>query len=220
MTEPSLTVWCASYPKSGNTWVRALFAGALGDGSVRLKSLVGQGAGNDQAIIFREFGLTPSVLDDRQSYALMNEAGAALATRSEVPVFRKTHNSFSSTLPRGNSHTLRVPCAAVYVVRDPRAVAVSLSHHLGCSQTEAVNVMTTGPNMGDEKTDRYMIRGCRVAFDWGSWSDNVTSWLDQSEVPVSVARYEDLCADPEDTMNQVLGSLGFEVPNDRLRQAI
>ncbi len=220
MNDPALTVWCASYPKSGNTWIRALLAGVMGDGSVRLKNLVGQGAGNDQAVIFREFGLTPSVLDDDLSYALMNEAGAAIARRSSEPVFRKTHNSFYGTPPRGASHTLRVPCSAVYVVRDPRAVAVSLAYHLGCSQTEAVNVMANGPKINAPHSDRFMTRGCRVAFDWGSWSANVESWLDQADVPVVLVRYEDLCANAHIAMIPVLDKLGLTVPEDRLAQAV
>ena len=100
MTDASTTVWCASFPKSGNTWIRALFAGIMGDGSVRLNNLAGHSSGNDQRAIFREFGITPSVLDDRLADSLMNEVGASVALHSREPVFRKTHNSFCGERPR------------------------------------------------------------------------------------------------------------------------
>ena len=231
MPEASTTVWCASFPKSGNTWIRALFAGIMGDGSVRLSSLAGHSAGNDQRAIFREFGITPSVLDDQQANDLMAEVGASVAVRSDKPVFRKTHNAFGGTGAAGSRHLLATPTRALYIVRDPRAVVVSMAHHMGFSQQEAVTVMANGPFAGREDRqapdapegavgDRYVTRGCQVAFDWGSWSRNVTSWLDQTEVPVKLIRYEDLISDTNGQVAQIVEWLELDIPADRVRQAV
>lgn len=225
------TVWCASFPKSGNTWLRALFAGIMGDGSVRLSTLAGHSAGNDERAIFREFGITPSVLDDRMANDLMADVGASVASRSAAPVFRKTHNAFGGTGSAGARHTLRTPTKALYIVRDPRAVAVSMAHHMGFSQEQAVEMMATGPFAGRADRfrdgapegaagDRYVTRGCQVAFDWGSWSHNVTSWLDQSEVPVKLIRYEDLLADTNTEVDAIVDWLELDVPAARVRQAV
>ncbi|MFN8125076.1 MAG: sulfotransferase domain-containing protein [Candidatus Nanopelagicales bacterium] len=222
MTGPATTVWCASFPKSGNTWLRALVSGVVGDGSVRLDRLPGNGVDNDQRTIFREFGLSPSLLDDRLADDLMGEAGAALATRSSGWVFRKTHNAFvPSRRAKGASHVLATPCRAVHVVRDPRAVAVSLAHHMGTSQEDAVVTLSQGPRIGlAGHDDRYPTRSCRVAFAWGSWSDNVRSWTEQDEVPTLLIRYEDLLADPATRLAALTGWLGIPVPPDRIERAV
>lgn len=228
VTEPATTVWCASFPKSGNTWIRALFAGVTGDGSVRLNNLAGHSAGNDERAIFREFGLTPSVLDDQHANELMDALGSSVATRSGVPVFRKTHNLFNANDPKAPRHVLRTPTRALCIVRDPRAVAVSMAHHMGYSQTRAVEVMAHGPlalrdsapRAGNGPPDRYVTRGCQVAFDWGSWSNNVTSWLDQDRVPVKLVRYEDLIADTLAQIRDLAAWLHLDVPPQRLQQAV
>lgn len=231
MSRPATTIWCASFPKSGNTWIRALFAGIMGDGTVRLSNLAGHSAGNDERAIFREFGITPSVLDDQMANELMAEVGASVASRSAEPVFRKTHNAFGGVDSSGSRHTLRTPTRALYIVRDPRAVAVSMAHHMGFSQAQAVEVMATGPFAGSDNRfragapegaagDRYVTRGCQVAFDWGTWSRNVTSWLDQSEVPVKLIRYEDLIADTNAEVEGIVEWLDLDVPPARVRQAV
>lgn len=203
----------------------------MGDGSVRLNNLAGHSSGNDQRAIFREFGITPSVLDDRLADSLMNEVGASVALHSREPVFRKTHNSFCGEQSDGIRHTLRTPSRAIYIVRDPRAVAVSMAHHMGYSQSQAVDVMETGPVDAQKELpvqgasaeafeDRYRLRGCQVAFDWGSWSTNVTSWIDQTEIPVSTIRYEDLLADTLGTVSDLVEWLEFEIPRERIEQAV
>lgn len=231
MSEASTTVWCASFPKSGNTWIRALFAGIMGDGSVRLSNLAGHSAGNDQRAIFREFGISPSVLDDRQANDLMVDVGASVANRSDQPVFRKTHNAFGGSAAHGSRHVLPTPTRALYIVRDPRAVVVSMAHHMGFSQQQAVAVMASGPFAGREDRaapdapegaagDRYVTRGCQVAFDWGTWSRNVTSWLDQTEIPVKLIRYEDLIADTYGEVSDIVEWLELDVPAQRVQQAV
>ncbi len=231
MNEPALTVWFASYPKSGNTWLRALFAGATGDGTVRLNSLAASTDGTNQRAIFREFGISPSVLDDRLGESLMKELGASIALRSPETIFRKSHNSFSGDLPRGASHSLRTPCKGIYIVRDPRAVAVSVAYHMGCSQVQAVKLMASGPaestreavareSLESPPDDRFAGRGCQVPFGWGTWSYNVTSWIDQSDIPVSVIKYEDLLADTNTVMTELVEFLGLDVPPDLLIQAV
>lgn len=224
------TVWCASYPKSGNTWVRALLGGLLGDGNVMISNLAGHSSGNDQRAIFREFGISPSVLSDSIANEFMTAVGESVALRSEQPVFRKTHNEFSGDQANASTHALSTPCKALYIVRDPRAVAVSVAHHMGYTQSEAVEMMKIGPiEIAKQKfkalpgfltEDRFKTRGCQVAFDWGTWSSNVTSWSTQNAVPVLVIKYEDLSADTLGEASRIVEWLELDVSDSTLKEAV
>lgn len=227
------TVWCASYPKSGNTWMRALLAGVTGGGEVDLGNLVGGSGTADQAFVFEEFGVNPSQLGDSDSFALMREAAASVAQREAGPIFRKTHERFIDDPQAGQGHLLPTPVRAIYVVRDPRAIVPSLAWHLRVEQKEAAHVMGASPDrlleaqtariLGEETRElmgRYLLRGAKVPLDWGDWSTNVNSWLDQEDVPVTLVRYEDLVADPLEEFRRVVEEIELEVPPAVLAKAV
>jgi hypothetical protein len=54
----------------------------------------------------------------------------------------------------------------------------------------------------------------------GSWSQHVTSWLDQTELPVQLVRYEDLHTDPAATFAGILQAAGLPVDAKRLAAAL
>ena len=74
------------------------------------------------------------------------------------PRILKSHECFQPHYPR-----------VVYIVRDPRDVAVSFYHH----NIKAGNIPDHYP------MDEFVPRFIAAQFDtrWGSWSDHVTSWL-------------------------------------------
>jgi aryl sulfotransferase len=83
--------------------------------------------------------------------------------------------------------------AAIYLVRDPRDVLVSLAHHNSTMIDEATDLMNApdGALAGDCEGLATQLRQKLMG-----WSGHVQSWLDQSDVPVHTVRYEDLLADP------------------------
>jgi hypothetical protein len=89
----------------------------------------------------------------------------------------------------------------IYIVRDPRDVAVSFYHH----NLKAGNI-PDGYAMED-----FIPRFIAAEFDtrWGSWWDHVTSWLAlrENHLGFLLLRYEDMKNDPEGELARVAGFL-------------
>lgn len=85
----------------------------------------------------------------------------------------------------------------IYIVRDPRDVAVSFYHH----NVKAGNI----PD--DYSMDDFIPRFIAAEFDtrWGSWNDNVRSWLSlrQGQPGFLMLRYEDMKKDPQGQLLRV-----------------
>ena len=83
--------------------------------------------------------------------------------------------------------------AVVYLVRNPLDVAVSYAHH------RQKSIDATMRWMNEPAAAEGEVAGgihTQLPQPLTTWSGHVASWLDQEELPVHVARYEDLLADP------------------------
>lgn len=126
------------------------------------------------------------------------------------PVFVKTHFSNSAlsgieAIPAPLTH------GALYIVRDPRDVAVSWSEHLGKTLDETIDLMVKR---------EFIIRRDRIFQHLAGWSEHVRSWTGQTRFPTLAVRYEDLCEHPVRAFTAILKFLRHEIDDDRLHAAI
>lgn len=107
---------------------------------------------------------------------------------------------------------------AVYLVRDPRDVAVSYAKHMGLTIDEAIEGMASRESRITRADKRHVL------FHWlGTWSENVQSWArDDSPIQTAVIRYEDLLLEPFHWFRVALDALGLSkhVDDERLAWAI
>ena len=177
------TVWLASYPKSGNTWVRALLA-ALGDGAVDINRTMSATIASARTPLERLTGLVSSELLPEEVMRLRPLVDADLNAR--LPEgrsglwHRKIHDGLFTGLDGAPIVSPAATRAAIYVVRDPRDVAVSYAHHLGVCVADAVQAM------GDRA---WRMGGGRhspsrhFSQHLGTWSEHVEGWLDHQALP-------------------------------------
>lgn len=109
--------------------------------------------------------------------------------------------------------------SAIYIVRDPRDVCVSLADHMGRSIEDTTNFMNRG-NAQLIDDDVFAKRQLMC-----SWSDHVFSWVNglqgvDRQFPVTVIRYEDMQADPDQTFKKVVEGLGYEFDYWRMKRAL
>lgn len=190
-------VWLASYPKSGNTWTRAFLANlaAILSGEteeLEVNSINRFSIGENFARFYEErLGFKPTEEHRKQIAAIRHEVQQWIADQFEGLVFVKTHNGL--VIDHGRSIiNFAVTSGAIYIVRNPLDVAISLSHHMGKSIDETIETMRS-PNIGTPINEQ------RVHEIWGSWSQHVESWTRKPHPAIYVMRYEDMLSAPNKT---------------------
>lgn len=210
-------IWLASYPKSGNTWVRAFLVNYLRD-ALTPADINTLGAGpiaSDRRIFDELVGIEASELSDKEIAALRPQVYRQFARELTRTVFVKVHDAFSVAGGEANFP----PDAgdrAIYVVRNPLDVAVSLAHHLGTNYDDAVERVCRGFSLspGGDRMDEQLPQ---VLL---SWSDHVASWVDATALTVQVIRYEDLAADAAARFSMLLEFAGLALDPQRLRRSL
>jgi hypothetical protein len=214
------TVWLASYPKSGNTWFRAVFTAWQTGQEVDLNRL---GTKDTSSIassrmrIEEGLGVVSSLLTADEIEQLRPRADEVVDAGFESPHLCKVHDA----LFRGSAGEFIVSVAAtrcaVYVVRDPRDVALSYANH------NRWDVARVAAEMGDERhcmSNSTAAPSNQVRQRLGSWSDHVTSWVDDAPFDVHVVRYEDCITDPVGTFTTALRFAGFDASEASVATAV
>jgi len=209
-------VWLASYPRSGNTWLRAFLHNLLRDPDLpydinRLQDFTLIEA---QARWFQ-------ALDPRPTETLTKEEVAALRPRVHQAmtrafpdtVFVKTHNALVED--RGTPLiSLEATAGAIYVVRNPLDVAVSYAAHFGVSLDEAVSALCEPDTQSIANTRHFVYEL------FGSWSQHVGSWTASPNPALHIVRYEDMQDAPRRAFGGIAAFLGLEPGAARLDKAI
>ncbi len=208
-------VWIASYPKSGNTWIRAFLHNYIRQGQAPydINALTDLTAADVNAERYHRYDPRPasrySIADVQRMRPLVHRDLMAL---DRTLVFVKTHNA-RIEVAGVKLITPEVTAGAICIVRDPRDVAVSYSAHLGRSIDETIDRMAD-PEAATGGTD------AKVYERHGSWSMHVHSWTHPPEPTTRVLQYEALAAAPEAVFSDLIAWLGQPPPPARLKRAI
>ena len=211
-----MILWLASYPKSGNTFVRALLASYLNNDNDNVFSKMRGIRSFPKKSSFE--GIISDDLIKKDHMLLFKYFLSAQRKINENNKlnFVKTHNFFGST--NGYEFTDRKNTAGViHIVRDPRAVAVSYAYH---------------SDISFEKSTDLLLMENRIGINDGgypearmSWKVHFNSWLDCS-FPKLLIKYEELNKDTHNTfkkilifINQFLGNK-FEINEDKIKNTI
>ena len=211
-------VWLASYPKSGNTWMRAFLSNLIANraGPLKPDELRNYTDEEAKADRFAELARRPSIgLTVDEIAALRPQVHALIAQRAQGTRLVKTHNMCGSF----NDHPLfnwQVTAGAIYVLRNPLDVVVSMTHHFGLSIGEAIE------RLGDERV-ATVNDGLFVSHIIGSWSQHVSGWTDmaaRSPDKVLVLRYEDLLEKPAKNFAKAARLIGLGQDKPRIERAM
>lgn len=209
-------LWLASYPKSGNTWMRAFLANLILDAPEPLPlKRIGEICPSEPAEVwFRPFadGKVADV-DPKEIAALRVRAQERVVSLNRNVVPMKTH----SYLGEDYGHpifSMKATYGAVYILRDPRDVAISAADHFGKNIDEMIEMMI------DPLALCAAMPGTIVHEIQSSWSNHVESWTKWNHPGIFAVRYEDLLADPYDQFGRVSRHFGISSDPARIRKAV
>jgi aryl sulfotransferase len=212
-------VWLSSYPKSGNTWLRVLLANFLRDGGEPVDiNEISLGPSASARWCFDEWaGIEGAALDPRLIDRLRPQVYRCLARDADETLFIKVHDQWTRVGSGEPMFPADVTRGVVYIIRNPLDLAASCAHHWGTSIAAAVDKLcdsSAGAMSGSRGAPE------QLAQHFGSWSDHVRSWTDESSLPVHVVRYEDLDADPERCFRGVLRFCGLDDDPGQVGKAV
>lgn len=222
----SRTTWLASYPKSGNTWFRVLVANFRNQGAIDIndlaqrRGLASSRGWFDHVMMFPSGLLTHEECDRvRPSlYAASGDASedrelADLWTRTGGVRFVKTHDAYTLVGGRPLMGGADAAEGAILIVRDPRDVCASLANHNGATIDQAIWFMANPDSSFCGETDRQPNQLRQQLLGWSGF---LASWLDQTDIPVHVIRYEDMQADAALALRGGLAFAGVEATEEEV----
>ena len=212
-----MIIWLASYPKSGNTFLRSLLSSYFFsiDGNFKFKYLkeILQFPSNN---IFEEIGV-----DIRDKFEVSKnyiKAQEKINQKKTIKFF-KTHSSFCKMYNQFNFSNLQNSLGVIYIVRDPRNIVTSFSNHNSKSIEETVDLLINDKTIQNEKNE--------VEIYTGSWSFNYNSWkIFKTSDRYLLIKYEDLVKDTKKIFLEVLnfierlGYTNFKISEDRISNII
>lgn len=207
-------LWLASYPKSGNTWLRVFIANLFTNAQrpVDINALPIIRYGDAQPELFaRVAGRPIAGLSDAELHALRPKLHHFLAHQPETQLV-KTHNAVT-VIDGVPTISLDMTAGAIYVLRNPFDLVLSYAHHFGHSLDDSIEALCSSAHRV-RTTDKAVVQIL------GSWTDHYRSWFSIPNFKPLLLRYEDMAAQPTKTFGKVVKFLGVAPSPERLRRAI
>ena len=197
-----MIIWLASYPKSGNTFMRSL-----------LSSYYFSKDGNFEFDLLREIQQFPLTeifqkigVDIKDKYSVSKNYIKAQEeiNKSKNVIFLKTHSSFCKLYNKYNFSDLKNSLGVIYIVRDPRNLVKSISHHFDFTLDKACEFLLSPEIIGNGKSWEEKKDGMYNLL--GKWNDHYRSWTVNKD-HLLLIKYEDLLKDANTQMDRIIDFL-------------
>ena len=190
-----MIIWIASYPKSGNTWVRSFLTSYYfcKNGIFDVQNL-------DKIQDYPNKQFFESEVKEGEIHKHWEKSQKTLCDKKEIR-FLKTHNSLIEAFGNKFTHP-KYSLGVIYVVRDPRNVITSIKNHNDFqTYDEALKLMQ---NDNAILTDYKHLKNYAKTTIMNSWRINYQSWLNNNFFRRLTIRYEDMITNPVQTFRDIV----------------
>ena len=207
-----MIMWLASYPKSGNTWVRTILSALeyTVDGIYNPNNL-SKIEKFPSKEFFHEF--TDKFHDIHELKKFWIYSQQKINLKNSFTYFKTHHlNCKMGAYPFTNNDNT---AGCIYIIRDPRNVVTSFANHFNTNVIEAKNTMFNVFMTGTEAPGIFELIG--------SWSQNYESWTKFYKNHLLI-KYENLILDPEKEIIKIINYINkfkkLEVSREKIKNAI
>ena len=196
--------WIASYPKSGNTFIRSFLASYLFSDTGKF----------DFDLLYNILQFPSLKFSKTDLFSKKDAAQNWIYNQNfffkNKDTFLKTHNTLIEFEDYKFTSSKQTK-GAIYIVRDPRNVVLSMSHHYSLTYEESFKKMINSEASLLEKT----FNNDHSNFTFlGSWSNHYKSWRDNNEFKVLFLKYEDFEKNAEKEFKKILSFI-YELKNEK-----
>ena len=186
-----MIIWLASYPKSGNTYVRSFLSAYYfsKDGEFDFNQIANIKQFPDSEFFNQK---VDSVLEASKQWMPTQRK---IIANKKIKFF-KTHNLIGNY--KGNIFTSNeTSLGAIYIVRDPRNVFTSIKNHFSYDDEKALQMIL-------DRKSTLMSKGYETFSYIGSWASNYLSWLKYKNFRRLFIKYEDLLENKYETFRDII----------------
>ena len=188
-----MIIWLASYPKSGNTYVRAFLSAYYFSDNGQFD--FSQISNIDQFPHEKFFNQKVNNFDEASK--LWVPIQKKINQDKKIRFF-KTHSFLGNY--KGNEFTSpETSLGAIYIIRDPRNVFTSIKNHYSLDNEKALKMIT-------DKTRSLMSNnGSHASLTYiSSWAENYLSWFRNNKFRRLFIKYEDLIENRYETFRDLI----------------
>ena len=190
-----MIIWIASYPKSGNTWVRSFLTAYY---------FCENGVFNiDKLSLIEDYPNKPFFRETVKQGEIHNhwDSSQKDICDQKKAKFLKTHNSLITAF--GNDFTKpKYTLGVIYVIRDPRNVISSVKNHNDLETYEKALSFMQDENKVLE--DYPHLKNYAKTNIVNSWRINYQSWMSNKFFRRLTIRYEDMVKNPQETFKKLI----------------
>ena len=197
-----MIIWLASYPKSGNTWVRSFIASLLySENGIFNFKLLEQILQFPDKRYFVKFTQDIGNLNEIKKYWLSAQREI---NKDKKLRFFKTHH-INCTIDKDHFTDKKNTLATIYIIRDPRNLINSISNHYSKSIEEAKDFILTPKIIAGSKKDGGMKKDDLKTLI-GTWSEHYRFWKKNNNNYLLI-KYEDLIENPYKELKRIISFL-------------
>ena len=190
-------IWIASYPKSGNTWLRYFLGNYYFNNKDNFQPEIIKNIKKfhlDKELIKSKFHNQDFIKNPYNVSKYWIESQKKLEIKKGNVVFLKTHNALIN-IENNEFTNSDLTLAIIYIIRDPRDVVVSYSKYRHLDYDKTIEHMIGSKANVPFVRDAKDVSNIEIT---GSWGFHYNSWKDGiSVIPRIIIKYEDLLSNSE-----------------------